>query len=48
MKEKKSVSEKPKPAGAWEKNFNQGTLYGWPMGLWFALFFIAPLAIIFV
>ena len=48
MKEKKSVSEKPKPAGAWKKNFNQGTLYGWPMGLWFALFFIAPLAIIFV
>lgn len=48
MNEKKSVSEKTKPAGAWKKNFNQGTLYGWPMGLWFAVFFIAPLAIIFV
>jgi spermidine/putrescine transport system permease protein len=24
-----------------------GTLYAWPMGLWFALFFLAPLVIIF-
>ena len=25
-----------------------GIFYGWPMGLWFCIFFIAPLVIIFI
>ena len=25
-----------------------GSFYGWPMGLWFIIFFVAPLVIIFV
>ena len=25
-----------------------GLFYGWPMGLWFLIFFVAPLVIIFV
>lgn len=47
MKKNRSASEKNEPDGVWKKNFNQGALYGWPMGLWFIVFFIAPLAIIF-
>ena len=27
---------------------NTGTFYGWPMGLWFMIFFIVPLVIILV
>lgn len=28
--------------------FSIGTVYGWPMGFWFAIFFVAPLIIIFI
>jgi spermidine/putrescine transport system permease protein len=35
----------PKPAG---REGLLGALYAWPMGLWFALFFLAPLVIIVV
>ncbi|HAH63419.1 MAG TPA: spermidine/putrescine ABC transporter permease, partial [Treponema sp.] len=36
-----------RPPAAQRKNkINQGALYSWPMGLWFIVFFIAPLVII--
>lgn len=36
-----------KPPAAQRKNkINQGALYSWPMGVWFIVFFIAPLVII--
>lgn len=31
-----------------DKLLNVGTTYGWPMGLWFIIFFVAPLVIIFI
>ena len=31
-----------------EKLITMGSFYGWPMGLWFMIFFVAPLIIIFV
>ncbi len=31
-----------------ERPLNPGGLYAWPMGVWFVLFFVAPLAIIFI
>ena len=27
---------------------NTGTFYGWPMGIWFMIFFVVPLVIILV
>jgi ABC-type spermidine/putrescine transport system, permease component I len=41
----KSSDVKP-PAAQRKLNVNQGTLYSWPMGIWFIIFFIAPLIII--
>ena len=31
-----------------DKLLTMGSFYGWPMGLWFMIFFVAPLIIIFV
>ena len=31
-----------------EKLITMGSFYGWPMGLWFMIFFVAPLIIIFI
>ncbi|MBR6341788.1 MAG: ABC transporter permease [Treponema sp.] len=31
-----------------EKLLTMGSFYGWPMGLWFMIFFVAPLIIIFI
>ncbi len=31
-----------------EKFITMGSFYGWPMGLWFMIFFVAPLIIIFI
>lgn len=31
-----------------DKPLSIGTAYGWPMGIWFVIFFIAPLVIIFI
>ncbi|MCK9169417.1 MAG: ABC transporter permease [Treponema sp.] len=41
----KNTDERP-PAARWKNKINQGALYSWPMGLWFIIFFIAPLIII--
>lgn len=48
---KKSKAQEAKPPAARKKNQqhqlnNMGTLYSWPMGLWFTVFFIVPLIII--
>ncbi len=44
----KPLSAAAKRFSGWKMHVNQGSLYAWPMGLWFAFFFIAPLVIIFV
>lgn len=31
-----------------DKLLSMGSFYGWPMGLWFLIFFVAPLVIIFI
>ena len=31
-----------------DKLLTMGSFYGWPMGLWFMIFFVAPLIIIFI
>ena len=31
-----------------DKLLSMGSFYGWPMGLWFMIFFVAPLIIIFI
>ena len=43
-----SASSQKKRQRAWKKHLNQGCLYAWPMGLWFAFFFIAPIVIVFI
>ena len=53
MTDKKNLSSSKKNfkfnASELKKNLlNQGSAYGWPMGLWFIMFFIVPLVIIFV
>lgn len=51
---KKEAAEKEKPPtaskepGGAYKVFNPGPLYAWPMGIWFVVFFLAPLAIIVI
>ncbi len=52
----KEINEKAEEAGAEQaskalhnkpiKKKNPGPLYAWPMGIWFSLFFVVPLAII--
>ena len=41
MKDKQPTKEK-------DKLITMGSFYGWPMGLWFMIFFVAPLIIIFI
>lgn len=46
-----SSPKPPEPEGKPVKRqrlLNQGSLYSWPMGIWFVVFFIAPLVIILV
>lgn len=46
---KSSLKTHPLPAEKRQRNhISQGTIYAWPMGIWFLIFFIAPLVIIFV
>jgi spermidine/putrescine transport system permease protein len=50
MNEEAEKSEKPPAAGKFHsfRSFNPGSLYAWPMGLWFIVFFLVPLVIIIV
>jgi len=43
-----SVMNKKELSKDKDKLLTMGSLYGWPMGLWFMIFFVAPLIIIFV
>lgn len=47
MKTKSNMEEKPKPSSPLCVK-TPGALYAWPMGLWFVVFFLAPIAIILV
>ncbi len=49
MSETSQTAAKPKPSGkSAYKKANPGPAYAWPMGLWFSVFFAAPLFIIVV
>ena len=40
MKDKSSKTKEPL--------LSTGSVYGWPMSVWFAIFFVTPLVIIFI
>ena len=42
----KNEDVKPPAASYKSQRINQGALYSWPMGVWFIIFFIAPIVII--
>ncbi|NLC92308.1 MAG: ABC transporter permease [Treponema sp.] len=46
---KSSPKTHPLPADKRQRKLiSQGSIYAWPMGIWFLIFFVAPLVIIFV